>query len=83
MKYQVLGHNHVAVPTHFFKVLLIENNQGKYELMSFVMPNDVLPHKVNIKQYLVPLDAVERASGLLFFNKISTNMFAFINGKPV
>ena len=46
VKYEVIGKNNVAVPTHFFKVLLIENNSGQYELLSFVLPNQTLPGNV-------------------------------------
>ena len=38
VRYQVLGQTQVAVPTHFFKILLIEKGQD-LEIKSFVMPN--------------------------------------------
>lgn len=42
VKYEVIGANRVAVPTHFFKVLIGETTDGKYELESYVMPNQVI-----------------------------------------
>ena len=81
VKYEVIGKNHVAVPTHFFKVVVMERDVGQYEMMSFVMPNQALGEKIDLKQYLVPLDTIERASGLLFFQKIPKNAFKKINGR--
>ncbi|VDH94134.1 endonuclease G, mitochondrial [Mytilus galloprovincialis] len=80
VKYEVIGKNNVAVPTHFFKVMLIENNQGQYELMPFVLPNQPLPKDVKLKKYLVPLESIERAAGFLLFDKIPRNNIKMISG---
>lgn len=42
VKYQVIGNNSVAVPTHFYKVVVGETQDGKLELESYVMPNQVI-----------------------------------------
>ena len=81
VKYQVIGKNHVSVPTHFFKVAVCEGDTGELELLSFVMPNQELPAKIDLKQYLVPVESVERAAGLLLFDKIPKKKFSRINGK--
>ncbi|KAH9488645.1 hypothetical protein Btru_061279 [Bulinus truncatus] len=81
VKYEVIGDNHVAVPTHFFKVVVIENKQGQFELQSYVMPNQSLPDVI-LQNYLVPLEVIERAAGLLFFQNIPKNTFKKINNKP-
>lgn len=39
VRYEVIGANHVAVPTHFYKVVVGETNDGKLEMEAFVMPN--------------------------------------------
>lgn len=39
MHYEVIGANHVAVPTHFYKVVVGETNDGKLDMEAFVMPN--------------------------------------------
>ena len=80
VKYQVIGRNNVAVPTHFFKVILIENNSGNFEILSYVLPN--LPIKdVPLKTFLVPVDSVERAAGFLLFDKIPKNKITSVNGQ--
>lgn len=79
VKYEVIGKNHVAVPTHFFKVVVIETNNGEYEQLSFVMPNKALPPDVPLKNYLVPVETIERAAGLLFFEKLPQNKLIKVN----
>ena len=32
VEYQLLGSQHIAVPTHFFKILLIENSKGTVKI---------------------------------------------------
>ena len=39
VKYEVIGSSQVAVPTHFFKVLLIENLDGTWEFENYLMEN--------------------------------------------
>lgn len=70
VKYQVIGRNHVAVPTHFFKVLILEATGGQIELRSYVMPNTPVDEAVPLERFLVPIESIERASGLLFVPNI-------------
>ncbi|XP_076347710.1 endonuclease G, mitochondrial-like [Tachypleus tridentatus] len=83
VKYQVIGANNVAVPTHFFKVIVGETDQQKYDLEAYVMPNKVIDDDTSISAFMVPVESIERAAGLLFFDKISRNAFRLINGKKV
>ncbi|EMP34699.1 TBC1 domain family member 13 [Chelonia mydas] len=70
IKYQVIGKNHVAVPTHFFKVLILEKLNGEIELRSYVMPNSPVEETIPLERFLVPIESIERASGLLFVPNI-------------
>ncbi|XP_030644115.1 endonuclease G, mitochondrial [Chanos chanos] len=70
VKYQVIGKNHVAVPTHFFKVLILEKTRGEVELRPYVMPNMPVDEKIPLERFLVPIESIERASGLLFVPNI-------------
>ncbi|XP_022076918.1 endonuclease G, mitochondrial [Acanthochromis polyacanthus] len=71
VRYQVIGRNHVAVPTHFFKVLILEQVDGRgVELRSYVLPNEPIDEKVPLERFLVPIETIERASGLLFVPNI-------------
>ena len=80
VKYEVIGTNHVSVPTHFFKVVLCEQTNGGYDLYSFVMPNKALPTDIKVHDYLFPLETVERAAGLLIFGKLPKNQVRKMNG---
>ncbi|KAJ6654568.1 hypothetical protein lerEdw1_006721 [Lerista edwardsae] len=84
VKYQVIGKNHVAVPTHFFKVLILEKPSGEIELRSYVMPNTPVDEKVPLERFLVPIESIERASGLLFVPNIlkrTSNLKAITAGR--
>lgn len=53
IRYEVIGSNHVAVPTHFFKVLVIEKGNGELEMESYVMPNQVIDNDVPLTSFQV------------------------------
>jgi len=42
VRYEVIGTSSVAVPTHFFKVIVAENADQKYDMEAYVMPNQVI-----------------------------------------
>ncbi|KAM5146603.1 endonuclease G, mitochondrial isoform 1-T1 [Mantella aurantiaca] len=70
VKYQVIGNNNVAVPTHFFKVVVLEKFNGEIELRPYVMPNCPVDDKIPLERFLVPIESIERAAGLLFVPNI-------------
>ena len=39
VKYQVIGSNTVAVPTHFFKIIVGETDSNILDMEAYVMPN--------------------------------------------
>lgn len=53
VKYQVIGNNSVAVPTHFYKVIVGETADGHLELESYVMPNQVIDDNTPLKVFQV------------------------------
>lgn len=53
VKYQVIGNNSVAVPTHFYKVVVGESSDGGLELESYVMPNQVIDDKTPLTVFQV------------------------------
>ncbi|KAF2766580.1 hypothetical protein EJ03DRAFT_329958 [Teratosphaeria nubilosa] len=69
VSYEVIGHPpNVAVPTHFYKVIFAEDGKtgGNVSLGAFVLPNDRIPNEKPLKDFEVPVEAIERASGLEF-----------------
>ena len=67
VSYEVIGHPpNVAVPTHFFKVIFAEDGEtgGNVSLGAFVLPNAKIANDKPLKDFEVPIEAVEKASGL-------------------
>lgn len=73
VKYEMIGTPpSVAVPTHFYKVIFAEDGRagGNVALGAFVLPNAPISNAKPITDFEVPLEAVERASGLEFASKL-------------
>ncbi|KAL4096240.1 hypothetical protein PRIC1_009602 [Phytophthora ramorum] len=73
VSYPVLGTppDAVAVPTHFFKVVLGEKRGDKgFATAGFILPNKVIPENKNLRDFQTPLDVIEKQAGLLFFDKL-------------
>ncbi|XP_075985288.1 endonuclease G, mitochondrial [Anticarsia gemmatalis] len=83
VRYQVIGANTVAVPTHFYKVVVGEAPDGTLDMEAYVMPNQRIPDETPVSSFMVPPETVERAAGLLFFDKIHRSKLNRINGKKV
>ena len=80
VRYQVIGENAVAVPTHFYKVVLAES-KGKIEVLAFVLPNQKIPKETPLTDFIVSVDDVERMSGLDFFNVLDKEAEDKIEGE--
>ncbi|XP_045762596.1 endonuclease G, mitochondrial [Maniola jurtina] len=83
VRYQVIGANTVAVPTHFYKVVVAESSDGKLDMEAYVMPNQKIPDETPVSSYMVPPETIEKAAGLLFFDKLHRSKLNTINGKKV
>ena len=75
VKYEMIGSPpSVAVPTHFYKVIFAEDSAapgaGSVAIGAFVLPNAPIPNDKPITDFEVPVEAVERASGLEFAAKL-------------
>lgn len=61
----------VAVPTHFFKVVLAEHKTQsgatKLSVGAFAMPNRPIPPNTPLASFCVPLDLLETLTGIEFF----------------
>jgi endonuclease G len=64
VKYQVIGENEVAVPTHFFKVAFLDSKEAR----SFIVPNKDIPPDTPLDKFLTTLEKVEKASGFTFLD---------------
>ncbi len=64
IKYEVIGPHKVAVPTHFFK--LIRSGDSPHIIQALVVPNKPVDSKLITEHFEVPLEELERLSGLQF-----------------
>ncbi|KAK6637053.1 hypothetical protein RUM43_010727 [Polyplax serrata] len=53
VKYQVIGANTVAVPTHFYKIAVMEAPDATYEMEAYVMPNAVISDDTPLTNFQV------------------------------
>ncbi|GME91298.1 hypothetical protein B5S32_g1624 [[Candida] boidinii] len=78
--YEVIGNPpNIAVPTHFFKLIVAErsikrsNDSQDIAVAAFVMPNEIIPNEIPLTAFEVPVEALERSSGLEFLNLVAEN----------
>lgn len=70
---QVIGENNVAVPTHLYKVILAEAQDKPLLFGAFVVPNEPIGYDCELRDFQVPLEKLEKDSGLVFFPNCDTS----------
>ncbi|KAJ2629310.1 nuclease [Coemansia sp. RSA 1290] len=72
VRYEVIGNPpNVAVPTHFFKVILAKRkNESGFAIGAFALPNKEIDNSVPLTNFSFPLEYVEKAAGLKFFDQV-------------
>jgi len=75
VEYEVIGNPpNVAVPTHFYKIILGEGKgaaQGSSVAVgAFILPNTDISNDTPLVEFEVPVEVVERASGLEFLGNL-------------
>ncbi|KAF9084173.1 nuclease [Mortierella sp. AD031] len=71
IKHEVIGNPpNIGVPTHFYKVILTDRGNGDMTVGAFVLPNNKIHNDVPLTAFQVPVEAVEKASGLKFFEML-------------
>ncbi|MHC4409534.1 MAG: DNA/RNA non-specific endonuclease [Planctomycetota bacterium] len=68
--YELIGPRNVAVPTHFYKVLLREKDKER-SMVGFLVPHAPTPAGTDLSTYIVPIDRLEDLSGLDFFPELT------------
>ncbi|KAF3125498.1 nuclease [Orbilia oligospora] len=78
VSYEVIGSPpNVAVPTHFYKIILAESGPAPSPTTSvavgaFVLPNSPIDNKTPLAEFSVPVEMIEKASGLDFLSLVPT-----------
>ncbi|XP_055838435.1 endonuclease G, mitochondrial-like [Episyrphus balteatus] len=83
VEYNFIGTSVVAVPTHFFKILLCITRDKKFILEAYAMPNQYIDNNIDLKTFRRPPEAIEKITGLQFFDKIKRSQYESINGSQV
>lgn len=65
VRYQVIGENNVAVPTHYFKVIRGKRG-GTFKTEAYIVPNQPIEQNPPLEKFSVSLEKVERAAGIIF-----------------
>lgn len=58
VKYQVIGANNVAVPTHFFKILVGETSDLQLEMEAYVLPNKAISDDTALASFMVRIQCI-------------------------
>ncbi|XP_074659448.1 nuclease EXOG, mitochondrial-like [Tubulanus polymorphus] len=69
VRYEVIGDDNVAVPTHLYKLIIVDGDSGRRGLGAFVVPNKPV-NSNNLTEFQTSLEALERTSGIKFLDKL-------------
>lgn len=69
VKYQVIGPDEIAVPSHFFKVITLEDHQGNREVRAYALPNRVISNDTPLDKFRTSVEKIEKSAGILIFNQ--------------
>ncbi|KAH8237235.1 hypothetical protein KR038_007519, partial [Drosophila bunnanda] len=70
VRYHVMGMNTVAVPTHFFKIIICQLPDDDDELPSmegFVVPNAAVDKEMDLRSFVSDIRDIEHFAGLKFY----------------
>ncbi len=73
VSYQVIGDNSVAVPTHFYKIVVDARDLGNPEALAFLLPNRDLSDR-RLTEFLTPIREIEQATGLDFLSALPASV---------
>ncbi|CAD5123269.1 DgyrCDS11628 [Dimorphilus gyrociliatus] len=63
VKYRVIGKNHVAVPTHLFKVIVADSADSNQFVAAFLVPNKPITFERKLRDYQVDVSRIESLIG--------------------
>ncbi|EFC46260.1 predicted protein, partial [Naegleria gruberi] len=71
VRYEVIGDNNVAVPTHLYRILVGEKkSENKFFIQAFMIPNKPIPKSKPITDFIVPVSDIEKLSGMQLLHRI-------------
>jgi len=76
-----IGHEQVAVPEAFYRILVREAADGRREAIAFLIPQKA-PAEADLRRYIVPINAIEAKTGLDFFPELSREEQMRLQAQP-
>lgn len=68
--YKTIGPNHVAVPTHFYKIVVCCTEAGEnLDAIAFILPNQQNPDN-KLPQFITSISEIEKLTGLDFMHEL-------------
>lgn len=71
--YAVIGENRVAVPSHFYKIVVDANDASGVEALAFMLPNQSISGE-EYGAFLTSIDEIEAATGLDFLSALPADV---------
>ncbi len=80
--YRTIGPNHLPVPTHFFKAVLIvpTDTAAGVKLYTFVLPNRVIRDDTNLNRFARSVDFVEHWAGFDLWSELPDDVEGYEEG---
>jgi len=75
-----IGDHEVAVPTHCYKVVLCEDDQGEFTMYAFMMPNHAEPVPRPSTDYQLTVDRLEEITGYDYFPELEDEVEEELEG---
>ena len=69
---KAIGKDHVAVPTHLYKIVVVRGKSGQWRSIAFVMKNQKYPKTVDYKEFIRSIRWIEDRSGINFMPELDT-----------
>jgi endonuclease G len=73
VSYDVIGSSRVAVPSHFYKIVVDAGDPNSVEALAFMLPNERLTGR-HYNEFLTRIDDIETATGLDFLSALPASV---------
>jgi endonuclease G len=74
IEHAVIGKDKVAVPTHFYKIVVGQTADQKFKSVAFVLKNQAFPNGTTFEMFVKSIDWIEERAGLNFMPKLDEAM---------
>src|SRR5947207_1119758 len=69
---KAIGKDHVAVPTHLYKIVVLRGKSGQWRSIALVMKNQKYPKNVDYKDFVQSIRWIEDRTGINFMPELDT-----------